>query len=125
VEGLVYHQALVGWRSAWVGEHKAADVMPGVWSIVSVAVGGESDFGVRMVVRLQVQSSAASGGDIDSALRSRVLAESGLCLGFMVFDGEGVKADRSEAVKYFRLAATAGCKEAEQVLGWMYNTGQF
>eukprot|EP00775_Hariotina_reticulata_P007914 gene7914-8110_t len=73
----------------------------------------------------QGQSSAAGGHVVDPALRSRVLAESGLCLGYLVFDGEGVKADRSEAVRYFRLAAGAGCKEAEQVLGWMYNTGQF
>lgn len=96
----------------------------GVGGIAAVVIGTVVT-GCHGALVVQGQSSAAGGHVVDSALRSRVLAESGLCLGYLVFDGEGVKADRSEAVKYFRLAAGAGCKEAEQVLGWMYNTGQF
>jgi TPR repeat protein len=55
-----------------------------------------------------------------------VLAQAGLVLGYLAFDGEGsLKVDKQEATRYFRLAARAGSKEAEEVLGWVYNTGQY
>jgi TPR repeat protein len=58
-------------------------------------------------------------------LANRVLSQGGLVLGYLCFDGEGMRIDVQEAVRYFKLAAGAGNKEAQQVLGWMYNTGQF
>ena len=49
-------------------------------------------------------------------------------LGYLCFDGEGTRTDRSEAVKYFKQAAAAGwgkeSREAAQVLGWIWNTGE-
>jgi TPR repeat protein len=46
-------------------------------------------------------------------------------LGYLSFDGEGTRTDKQEAVRFFKLAAQAGCKEAQQVLGWIFNTGQY
>lgn len=60
-----------------------------------------------------------------AALHARVLCQAGLVLGYLCFDGEGTRIDKLEAVKYLKLAAGAGCKEAQQVLGWIFNTGQF
>jgi len=46
-------------------------------------------------------------------------------MGYLHFDGEGTKNDREEATRFFKLSASHGCKEAEQVLGWIFNTGQY
>ncbi|KAF6266525.1 hypothetical protein COO60DRAFT_2299 [Scenedesmus sp. NREL 46B-D3] len=71
-------------------------------------------------------SSSVTPGSELAALSQRVLTQAGLVLGYLAFDGEGsLKVDKQEATKYFRLAARAGCKEAEEVLGWVYNTGQY
>ncbi|WIA29264.1 hypothetical protein OEZ86_011772 [Tetradesmus obliquus] len=76
-------------------------------------------------------SSSSDGSSVTSAvelsaLSRRVLAQAGLVLGYLAFDGEGsLKVDKAEATRYFRLAAGAGCREAEEVLGWVYNTGQY
>lgn len=76
-------------------------------------------------MRQQVSGAGSGGGGEGVELRRRVLTQCSLCLGYLLFDGEGVKGNREEAVRYFKMAAAAGCKEAEQVLGWMYNTGQW
>jgi TPR repeat protein len=54
-----------------------------------------------------------------------VLTQAGLVLGYLSFDGEGTRSDKQEAVRYFKLASQAGCREAQQVLGWIFNTGQY
>ena len=59
-----------------------------------------------------------------------MLGWSAMCLGYIAFDGEvggggWGSADRTEAVRMFGLAACCGCFEAEEVLGWVYNTGQY
>jgi TPR repeat protein len=54
-----------------------------------------------------------------------VLSQAGLVLGYLSFDGEGTRVDNQEAVRCFKLASQAGCKEAQQVLGWIFNTGQY
>jgi TPR repeat protein len=46
-------------------------------------------------------------------------------LGFLIFDGEGTKADPNEAVRLFKVAKACGSVEGEKALGWMYNTGQY
>lgn len=46
-------------------------------------------------------------------------------MGYLAFDGEGTRTDKQEAVRFFKLAAQAGCREAQQVLGWIFNTGQY
>jgi len=58
-------------------------------------------------------------------VREEVMREGGVVLGFMTLDGEGVRQNSADAVRWFKLAATHGSREAEQVLGWVYNTGQF
>lgn len=58
-------------------------------------------------------------------LQVRVLTQAGLVLGYLAFDGEGTRTDKQEAVRFFKLAAQAGCREAQQVLGWIFNTGQY
>lgn len=73
-----------------------------------------------------LSSTGTTPPDELAALTARVLRSAGLVLGYLAFDGEGgLKVDRQEAVRYFKLAAAAGCKEAEQVLGWIYSTGQY
>jgi TPR repeat protein len=42
----------------------------------------------------------------------------GQVLGYLHYDGEGVKTDLAEACQMFKLAAACGSKEGEQVLGW-------
>lgn len=70
-------------------------------------------------------AAVARGAGAKEALHSNVLRQAGLILGYMAHDGEGAKRDPEEAVRWFRLAAEQGCQEATQVLGWIYNTGQF
>lgn len=76
-----------------------------------------------------VPSSCVGMGDALGSeacrLQSRVLTQAGLVLGYLSFDGEGTRTDTQEAVRCFKLAAQAGCREAQQVLGWMFNTGQY
>lgn len=73
-------------------------------------------------------SNSRSSSSRVRALRSRVQAQAGLVLGYLCFDGEGTRTDKSEAVKYFKQAAAAGwgkeSREAAQVLGWIWNTGE-
>ena len=74
-------------------------------------------------------SDTVGGGPAPSrevcGLHSRVLTQAGLVLGYLSFDGEGTRSDKQEAVRYFKLASQAGCREAQQVLGWIFNTGQY
>ncbi len=59
-------------------------------------------------------------------LQHQVLAQAGLVLGYMHFDGDGERvSDKEEAVRLFKLAAAHGSQEAASVLGWVFNTGQF
>jgi hypothetical protein len=81
-------------------------------------------------LQLAVPSScvAAAGAAVSRqqcGLHTRVLTQGGLVLGYLSFDGEGTRSDKQEAVRCFKLAAQAGCKEAQQVLGWIFNTGQY
>lgn len=69
-------------------------------------------------------AAAASSRQL-CGLQCRVLTQAGLVLGYLSFDGEGTRIDNQEAVRCFKLAAAAGCKEAQQVLGWIFNTGQY
>lgn len=69
-------------------------------------------------------AAAASSRQL-CGLQCRVLTQAGLVLGYLAFDGEGTRTDKQEAVRCFKLAAAAGCKEAQQVLGWIFNTGQY
>jgi TPR repeat protein len=61
----------------------------------------------------------------EATLAKEVLGSGCLILGYLHFDGEGIKNDRQEATRFFKLSASHGCKEAEQVLGWIFNTGQY
>ncbi|GAX77472.1 hypothetical protein CEUSTIGMA_g4916.t1 [Chlamydomonas eustigma] len=54
-----------------------------------------------------------------------MVSRAAVVLGYQHYDGEGVKTDLAEACRMFKLAAACGSKEGEQVLGWMWNTGQF
>jgi hypothetical protein len=102
----------------------AAAAAPGTSGAASAAPEGTSD-------TPSSSSSSSDGSSVTSAaelaaLSQRVLAQAGLVLGYLAFDGEGsLKVDKQEATRYFRLAARAGSKEAEEVLGWVYNTGQY
>lgn len=55
------------------------------------------------------------------------LARASLVLGYLYFDGEGSArgSDKEQAVRLFRVAAANGSQEAQDVLGWVYNTGQY
>lgn len=48
-----------------------------------------------------------------------------LILGYQFFDGEGCRNSREDALRCFKASAASGSKEAEEVLGWMFNTGQY
>jgi len=69
--------------------------------------------------------AAASLVAITEATRLRVLREAALVLGYLHFDGEGVSTDKGKATQLFKVAADAGCNEAAQVRGWIFNTGQY
>ncbi|KAJ9526155.1 hypothetical protein QJQ45_009626 [Haematococcus lacustris] len=57
---------------------------------------------------------------------NHVLASAAIILGFMHFDGDGgMRVDQALACNLFKLAALAGSREAAQVLGWMFSTGQY
>jgi TPR repeat protein len=68
---------------------------------------------------------AAAPAALGPELRRRVLREAGLVLGYLHFDGEGVGQDKAKSCVLFKVAADAGCAEAAQVRGWMFNTGQY
>lgn len=70
------------------------------------------------------QLTPSQRAQVVAAWRS-LLAKAALMLGFHYFDGEGVKADKPLAVRLFKLAGCNGSREAERVLGWIFNTGQF
>lgn len=42
-----------------------------------------------------------------------------------LLSGEGTQPCNVTAVKWFKLAAEHGNKEADKTLGWLYNTGQY
>ena len=46
-------------------------------------------------------------------------------LGLLHLDGEAAKADAAEAVRWLRLAASYGSREAPALLGTLFNTGQY
>ena len=46
-------------------------------------------------------------------------------MGFLHLDGEGTQACNATAVKWFKVAAEHGNREADKTLGWLYNTGQY
>jgi TPR repeat protein len=74
----------------------------------------------------QQQQNEPPPEQLDAETRTAILTEGALVLGYLYVDGEGVAAaDRSRAVALFKLSADAGCAEAESVLGWMFNTGQY
>lgn len=54
------------------------------------------------------------------------LASAGLLLGYILLDGESsMRQDLQEAVRWFKVSAKHGSKEAEKILGSLYNTGQY
>lgn len=46
-------------------------------------------------------------------------------LGLLHLDGEAARADAGEAVRWLRIAARHGSREAPAVLGTLFNTGQY
>ena len=46
-------------------------------------------------------------------------------LGLLHLDGEASRAEPAEAVKWLRIAAHHGSREAPALLGSLYNTGQY
>lgn len=46
-------------------------------------------------------------------------------LGLLHLDGEASKSDAGEAVRWLRLAAKYGSREAPALLGTLFNTGQY
>jgi hypothetical protein len=72
-----------------------------------------------------VAAAGAAVSHQQCGLHARVLTQGGLVLGYLSFDGEGTRSDKQEAMRCFKLAAQAGCREAQQVLGWIFNTGQY
>eukprot|EP00850_Spirogloea_muscicola_P014153 SM000100S09380 [mRNA] locus=s100:79567:80770:+ [translate_table: standard] len=53
-------------------------------------------------------------------------AKAAVLLGFMYLDGEGThRPDNTEAVRWFQLASKLGNLDAEQIVGWLWNTGQY
>jgi TPR repeat protein len=51
--------------------------------------------------------------------------QAGLILGYQHHDGEGCKVSNEDALRCFKLAAANGEAEAEEVIGWIYSTGQY
>jgi TPR repeat protein len=52
-------------------------------------------------------------------------AEAALRLGFLMTDATQSQRDATEAMKWFKLAASLGCTDAQDTVGWLLNTGQF
>lgn len=76
--------------------------------------------------RCSSRALPGSSFQVNASLKDQILSQAGLVLGYLHFDGEGnCGVSRSEAVRYFKLAAQHGSKEAEEVLGWVFNTGQY
>lgn len=98
---------------------------PGDTAAGAIDASSSSGSAPSTCAAIAAAAAAASTEREMSLLRTRVLSQAGLVLGYLAFDGEGTRSDKQEAVKYFKLAAQAGCKEAQQVLGWIFNTGQF
>lgn len=61
----------------------------------------------------------------DPSLDPDLLATAAGIMGFLHLDGEGTKPCNVSAVKWFKVAAENGNVEADKVLGWLYNTGQY
>jgi TPR repeat protein len=74
---------------------------------------------------VSAQGPAAAAGARHTGLAAEVLRQAGVVLGYLYFDGEGTRGDRQEATRLFKLASDYGSKEAQQVLGWIFNTGQY
>jgi TPR repeat protein len=70
-------------------------------------------------------AAAAPPGVQQTGLAAEVLRQAGVVLGYLHFDGEGTRSDRQEATRLFKMASDYGSKEAQQVLGWIFNTGQY
>ena len=58
-------------------------------------------------------------------LSSESMATAAGIMGFLHLDGEGTQACNVTAVKWFKIAAEHGNREADKTLGWLYNTGQY
>lgn len=58
-------------------------------------------------------------------LSSESMATAAGIMGFLHLDGEGTQACNVTAVKWFKVAAEHGNREADKTLGWLYNTGQY
>ncbi|KAK9818231.1 hypothetical protein WJX72_009147 [[Myrmecia] bisecta] len=75
------------------------------------------------------QKAAAAGNDGLAAGKplspARLLSSAALLLGYLHFDGEAAKQDVAEAVRWFKVAAASGSREAENMLGTLFNTGQY
>lgn len=82
---------------------------------------GEGDVGQDCEEALVWLQRVAKNPECDSEL----LASAATILGYLHMDGEGTKIDNIQATKWFAIGKANGNKEAEQTLGWMYNTGQY
>lgn len=97
---------------------------------VSGSNGSWAANGSTMQTSTQVAGAQGSPQPNSLAAASRSLppelASAGLLLGYIHLDGEfSVRQDLPEAVRWLKVAAKAGSREAEKVLGSLYNTGQY
>ncbi len=74
-------------------------------------------------------NQAVWADDVSDFRETLQLAEQGNAdaqfnLGLMYYDGQGVRQDYAEAVKWYRQAAEQGYVKAQYNLGVMYNNGQ-
>jgi TPR repeat protein len=86
-------------------------------------VGNQGVDGEEALFWLQKATKAREAGA--ASLPSESLGVAAGIMGFLHLDGEGCQACNTTAVKWFKVAADAGNKEASTTLGWMYNTGQY
>ncbi|KAL6752891.1 hypothetical protein V8C86DRAFT_2438831 [Haematococcus lacustris] len=84
----------------------------------------DQDLGQELLGRGGEVTQKGYAGEADTL--NHVLASAAIILGFMHFDGDGgMRVDQALACNLFKLAALAGSREAAQVLGWMFSTGQY
>jgi TPR repeat protein len=86
-------------------------------------LGNHGVDGEEALFWLQKATKAREAGA--ASLPSESLGVAAGIMGFLHLDGEGCQACNTTAVKWFKVAADAGNKEASTTLGWMYNTGQY
>lgn len=62
---------------------------------------------------------------VSDPMKRDVLSKACLVLGYIHFDGDASLSNKEEAVRMFKVAARYSSQEAAEVLGWIFNTGQY